>query len=103
MPQFNEGGERLYMALLKNTYGKPDGSRLFEEERNGVWLTELNKFGFTCILPWKERSLFYITLDVSICEITDLADSIIKESKRDTRLVNINSRVRRCPMMRGRK
>ena len=76
MPQYNSAGEKTYMALLKNTYGKPDGSKLFEDERNGVWLHELNKYGFTIVLPFKERSLFYIELHISKCTIPTLVESI---------------------------
>lgn len=90
MPQYNKLGEKLYMALLKNTYGKPDGSRLFEEERNGVWMKELNKDGFTCVIPWKARSMFYITLDIAKCTLTGLVEAIHEESERDERLKTLD-------------
>ena len=89
MPQYavvNGRRERLYMALHKNTYGKPDGSRLFEEERNGVWLEKLNEDGFTCVLPFCDKSLFYVTFRVEDCESQDLIEKIRIEKESDTRL-----------------
>ena len=89
MPQYaviNGVRERLYMALHKNTYGKPDGPRLFEEERNGVWLEELNKHGFKCVLPFWDKSLFYVTFRVEDCDLDDLITKFKEECVKDERL-----------------
>ena len=76
----------IWHFIYKNTYGKPDGSRLFEEERNGVWLEKLNEDGFTCVLPFCDKSLFYITFRVEDCKSQDLIEKIRIEKQSDTRL-----------------
>lgn len=60
--QFNEKGEKLYMCLLKNTYGKPDGANLWYKERDSFWLSEFNNedkyLGWSCRRIIMEQSLF---------------------------------------------
>ena len=59
---------------------------MFEEERNGVWLEKLNEDGFTCVLPFCDKSLFYITFRVEDCESQDLIEKVRIEKESDTRL-----------------
>ena len=65
MEQFDEHGEPLYMVLLKNTYGKPDGANLWYKERDTFWLTEFNdeeKYpGWSCRQLVMEQTLFEFT------------------------------------------
>ena len=64
MEQFNEKGEKLYMVLLKNTYGKPDGANLWYKERDSFWLESFNdeinseRPGWSCRQLVMEQSLF---------------------------------------------
>ena len=42
LEQYNAKGQRLYMCLHRNTYGKPDGANLWYKERDGFWLEFFN-------------------------------------------------------------
>ena len=42
MEQYNQEGERLYMCLHRNTYGKPDGANLWGDERDDFILEKFN-------------------------------------------------------------
>ena len=90
MPQYNAYGQKMYMALLKNTYGKPDGSHLFEKERNTYWMQVLNEDGFWCTTPYMDQSLFYVELTVSLCTIPKLLDDIAAEAVTDPRLKSMD-------------
>jgi site-specific DNA-cytosine methylase len=65
LQQYNQQGEKLYMCLLKNTYGKPDGANLWYKERDTFWLTFFNDEdqmpGWTCRQFVMEQSLFEFT------------------------------------------
>mgnify|MGYP002630094516 CR=1 FL=1 len=64
MAQYNEKGEKLYMVLIKNTYGKPDGANLWYKERDTFWLDSFNEEsneerpGWSCRQLIMEQSLF---------------------------------------------
>ena len=89
MPQFNSNGEQLFMALWKNTYGKADGSRLWELERNQFWMEKLNENGFTCKQPLKEQAMFYITLSMEECDLPELKIRIDAEAKVNPVLADV--------------
>ena len=66
MAQYNDAGQRLYMCLHKNTYGKPDGANLWHSERDTFWLTHFNgaqgcTIIWTCVRLIKEQSMFKFT------------------------------------------
>ena len=90
MIQRNARGEKLYMILWRNTYGKPDGSHKFEVARNKVWLEKLNQDGFEIKFAIKERSFFYIKFYPSKCENVDLLEAFEKEKKKDPMLVGVS-------------
>lgn len=81
IPQFDKAGHKLFMALHKNTYRISDGSNSFEKERNSVWLDFFNRDGFTRILPFSDRSFFYITLPPSECTLPVLVELYVCELK----------------------
>ena len=62
MAQFNANGEKMYMVLLKNTYGKPDGANLWYKERDSLWLEDFNNEeifpGWSCRQLIMEQTLF---------------------------------------------
>ena len=88
MPQFNGKGEQVFMALWKNTYGKADGSRLWELERNQFWMEKMNENGFTCKRPLKEQAMFYITLPMEKCDLPELKIRINAEARVNPVLAN---------------
>ena len=62
-PQRDEYGNELYMCLHTNTYGKPDGANLWEDERNTFLLDEeegFNQPGWTIYQSKIDRCLFWI-------------------------------------------
>lgn len=62
LEQYNSQGSKLYMALHKNTYGKPDGANLWYKCRDGFWLDffndEAQNPGWSCRQLIMEQSLF---------------------------------------------
>ena len=66
LEQFNADGEKLYMCLHRNTYGKPDGANLWYKERDGFWLDFFNDGeknpGWSCRQLVMEQTLFEFTL-----------------------------------------
>ena len=49
LEQYNAKGQRLYMCLHRNTYGKPDGANLWYKERDGFWLKFFNHTRSLCV------------------------------------------------------
>ena len=65
LEQYNDRGEKLYMCLHRNTYGKPDGANLWYKERDGFWLSFFNdpeqNPGWSCRQFIMEQTLFEFT------------------------------------------
>ena len=65
MDQRNALGQRLYMCLHRNTYGKPDGANLWYKERDGFWLSYFNDAevnpGWQCRQLVMEQTWFVFT------------------------------------------
>ena len=65
LEQYNAQGDKLYMCLHRNTYGKPDGANLWYKERDGFWLAFFNDSeknpGWTCRQLIMEQTLFEFT------------------------------------------
>lgn len=66
LEQYDEFWQQLYMCLHQNTYGKPDGSNLWNKERDGFWLNFFNDEernpGWSCRRFIMEQSMFEFTL-----------------------------------------
>ena len=74
-----ETGAEMYMLLVMNLYGLPQGGRLWEHTRNKVIMEMLNKDGYTCNRSRKEPCLFIITKGEQRCYMiihTDDVDTI---------------------------
>ena len=65
LEQYNAKGQRLYMCLHRNTYGKPDGANLWYKERDSFWLEFFNDNeknpGWKCRQLIMEQTLFEFT------------------------------------------
>jgi hypothetical protein len=74
-----ETGEEMYMLLVMNLYGLPQGGRLWEQRRNQVILETLNQDGYTCSRSRKEPCMFVIKKGEDKCYMiihTDDVDTI---------------------------
>ena len=82
LEQYNSKGEKLYMCLLKNTYGKPDGANLWYKERDGFWLDFFNDPkqapGWSCRQFIMEQTLFEFTYNPY--DVAQQGDSDMGES-----------------------
>jgi site-specific DNA-cytosine methylase len=74
-----ETGEEMYMLLVMNLYGLPQGGRLWEQRRNKVIIETFNKDGYSCSRSRKEPCMFIIKKGDEKCFMlihTDDVDTI---------------------------